>query len=284
MIYRKTKPPMTHNRYEQEFEFMFVLSKGKPKTFNPTFIDSKNAGKKRTGTMRQDGDDLSNRNARGKVKEKKIKGNVWDIVCANGGTKDKFAYKHPAIFPEKLAEDHILSWSNEGDTVLDPMAGSFTTCKMAKKLGRNYIGIEISEEYCEIGRKRLSSQDKLLTDNKQKPMQDYTQKRLDEFDERYANAGIIGDRKFEEYLPYIFQDIKSFLAESIDQAIAEERDRVRGNLPEIRASALSLLLNDCPNCGQVINRSFVDDLTCRIQDEYKQRVLSSLDKLTDKEL
>ena len=69
--------------------------------------------------------------------------------------------------------------------------------------------------------------------------------------------------------------------ELLKEALAEERERVVGNLPEIRASALSLLLNDCPNCGQVINRSFVDDLTCRIQDEYKQRVLSSLlDKLT----
>ena len=63
------------------------------------------------------------------------------------------------------------------------------------------------------------------------------------------------------------------------EAVAEDRARVRGNLPEIRVSALSLLLNDCANCGQVINRSFVDDLTCRIQDEYKQKILSSLDEL-----
>ena len=72
--------------------------------------------------------------------------------------------------------------------------------------------------------------------------------------------------------------IKSFLTTSIQQAIAEERARVRGNLPEIRVSALSLLINDCANCGQVINRSFVDDLTCRIQDEYKQKILDSLDE------
>ena len=75
---------------------------------------------------------------------------------------------------------------------------------------------------------------------------------------------------------------RMLLTESIAQAIAEERKRVRGNLPEIKASPLSMLLNDCPICGQVINRSFVDDLTCRIQDEYKQKILSSLDKLTDK--
>ena len=66
-------------------------------------------------------------------------------------------YGHPAIFPEKLANDHILSWSNEGDTVLDPMCGSGTTLKMAKKNNRNYIGIEISEEYCKIAEARLQA-------------------------------------------------------------------------------------------------------------------------------
>jgi len=78
-------------------------------------------------------------------------------------------------------------------------------------------------------------------------------------------------------------NIRQFLKKAIQQALAEERARVRCNLPEIRVSRLSLLLDDCPNCGQVVNRSFVDDLTCRIQDEYKQKILSSLDKpLTDK--
>jgi site-specific DNA-methyltransferase (adenine-specific) len=63
---------------------------------------------------------------------------------------------HPAPFPEQLANDHIISWSNEWDTVLDPFAGSGTTLKMAKKNNRNYVGIEISEEYCDIIRKRLN--------------------------------------------------------------------------------------------------------------------------------
>ena len=70
-------------------------------------------------------------------------------------SKDKIAFQHPAIFPEKLAEDHILSWSNEGDVILDPMAGSGTTLKMAKKNNRNYIGIEIAEEYIKIIEERL---------------------------------------------------------------------------------------------------------------------------------
>jgi len=72
--------------------------------------------------------------------------------------------------------------------------------------------------------------------------------------------------------------------DKIHQALAEERAGMRCNLPEIRVSSLSLLLDDCPNCGQVVNRSFVDNLTCRIQDEYKQKILASLDKpLTDKQ-
>ena len=71
-------------------------------------------------------------------------------------TLDEKAYKHPAIFPEKLAEDHILSWSNPGDIVLDPFVGSGTTAKMAALNGRNYIGIDISDEYCELARKRVA--------------------------------------------------------------------------------------------------------------------------------
>jgi DNA modification methylase len=157
MIYRKDGPPLSHNRYEQRFEYMFVLSKGKPKTFNPLREPSIHAGKKRTGTMRQKGDELSSRNAKGAVLETKVKGNVWDVVCANGGTRDAIAHKHPAIFPEQLAADHISSWSNLGDTVLDPFAGSGTTGKMAVLAHRRFIGIDISAEYLEIARKRIEA-------------------------------------------------------------------------------------------------------------------------------
>ena len=71
-------------------------------------------------------------------------------------TKDLIAFKHPASFPEKLAEDHIVSWSNEGDLVYDPFMGSGTTAKMAKINKRNYIGSEISKEYCDIIEKRIN--------------------------------------------------------------------------------------------------------------------------------
>ena len=73
-------------------------------------------------------------------------------------TSEKFAYLHPAMFPEQLAKDQIISWSNEGDLVLDPMCGSGTTCKMAKQQGRNYIGIDISKKYLEIAERRMAQE------------------------------------------------------------------------------------------------------------------------------
>jgi site-specific DNA-methyltransferase (adenine-specific) len=70
-------------------------------------------------------------------------------------TPDKIAYEHPAIFPEALAKDHIISWTNEGDLVFDPMGGSFTTALQAEKLNRKWLSCDISEKYCEIGEMRL---------------------------------------------------------------------------------------------------------------------------------
>ena len=91
-----------------------------------------------------------------KGKDKRILDNIW--FCDTGymrTTKDKFAYEHPAMFPEQLAKDHIISWNNPGDFVFDPFSGSGTTAKMALLDGRNYLGIDISEEYCEIARQRV---------------------------------------------------------------------------------------------------------------------------------
>jgi len=158
MIYKAEKPPLTHNRYEQKFEYMFVFSKGKPNTFNPILEPSKYAGQdKKSRTLRQDSDELGNRSGKGKVKDFKIKGNVWEYAIGGGkSTKDKIAFKHPAIFPEQLVKDHIISWSNENDLVYDCFMGSGTTAKMAKLNNRNYIGSEISEEYCKIIEQRLN--------------------------------------------------------------------------------------------------------------------------------
>ena len=159
MIYMSDKPPLTHNRYEQKFEYMFVFSKGKPKTFNPIMEECKYAGSdKKARTFRHTGDELQETHIKNKVNKEKIKGNVWYFSTGyNKSTKDIIAFKHPAIFPEQLANDHIISWSNEGDTVLDIFSGSGTTAKMAKLNGRNFIGFEISKEYCEIAEERIKN-------------------------------------------------------------------------------------------------------------------------------
>jgi len=81
---------------------------------------------------------------------------VWKYNVGHGyHATDIYAHQHPATFPEALARDHILSWSNPGDLVLDPMMGAGTTCKMAKQTGRRYIGFDISMEYCKLAYKRV---------------------------------------------------------------------------------------------------------------------------------
>lgn len=156
MIYAKNNPiPLTHNRYEQQFEYMFIFSKGKPKTFNPIMRSNKNAGKSKSGTHRVDGDNLQQMNKLNLIKKQSINYNIWFYdVGNNKSTLDKIAFKHPATFPEQLVNDHIISWSNEGDLVMDCFMGSGTTAKMAIKNNRNYIGFELSKEYCEIAKER----------------------------------------------------------------------------------------------------------------------------------
>lgn len=158
MIYASEKPPLTHNRYEQKFEYMFVFSKGKPATFNPIMEECKHAGKSGSKrTFRHEGSDLGVLHQADKpIKDFKIKGNVW-WYATGASTAEKEVFKHPATYPEKLAEDHILSWSKPGDLVLDPFHGSGTTGKMAVKNARNFLGIEISPEYSELSRKRISA-------------------------------------------------------------------------------------------------------------------------------
>jgi DNA modification methylase len=142
--------PLTHNRYEQQFEYMFVFSKGKPKTFNPLLRPNKDAGKNKGGTFRHTGQELHQRNTDKETSAYSIRPNIWFYpVGKNNSTKDSIAFKHPAIFPEQLASDHIMSWSNAGDTVLDPFTGSGTVPKMAVLLGRSYVCFETSQEYVE---------------------------------------------------------------------------------------------------------------------------------------
>jgi site-specific DNA-methyltransferase (adenine-specific) len=136
--------------YKQNFEYMFVFSKGRPKAINLIFdktnksygIDKSGAGRRRrNGEIRREN--------RQPAKPFSKRNNWWYIPPQKGG-------KHPAVFPERLATDHILSWSNEGDVVLDPFMGSGTTGVACIKNNRKYIGFEISKEYCELAEKRIS--------------------------------------------------------------------------------------------------------------------------------
>jgi DNA modification methylase len=153
MIYEKVCQSMAGSLkcYVQAFEYMFVMAKGAIGTVN-ILRDrpNKEAGKVKNPRRR---------NADGTMKPKKDwtipqygrRFNIW--AYGHGGAN----HGHPAIFPEDLARDHILSWSNPGDAVLDPFIGSGTTAKMALLNGRRYIGIDVSEEYCAIASQRIES-------------------------------------------------------------------------------------------------------------------------------
>jgi len=154
MIYYKNNPmPQTGNRYHQHFEYMFAFSKGNPKTFNPITETTKYHG---IANMKNRGRDGSLEYEKiERSKEKKV-GNVFFYSIGGGiSTKDKIAYNHPAIFPEKLVFDQIISWTNEDDLVYDPFMGSGTTAKIAHLLKRRWFGSEISNEYVEIAENRL---------------------------------------------------------------------------------------------------------------------------------
>jgi len=160
MIYVKNNPmPYKHNRYLPSFEYMFVFSKGKPKTFNPILVSTVNGGGKLTTTQRDVGGTKRLGHGYGKKRNKsRYKFNVWNYnVGKNQTTNDSIAFDHPAIFPDALANDHIISWSNEGDIVFDPFLGSGTTGKMAKLNNREFIGIEKVEEYFKIAQDRISA-------------------------------------------------------------------------------------------------------------------------------
>jgi site-specific DNA-methyltransferase (adenine-specific) len=162
MIYQKDNPPPVggSNRYYQHFEYMFVFSKGRPSTFN--FIDAERRNKwndKRTERVKgftrdKDGNFIKKRvSLTGRVKI----GNIWKYVVG-GGNSVEYGIKHPAAFPEKLASDHVVTWSNENDIVYDPFVGSGTTIKVSIINKRNWIASEISTEYCDIIKQGLLQQ------------------------------------------------------------------------------------------------------------------------------
>lgn len=148
MIWRKGGLPQNGPRYEPNFEYMFVVSKGAVKTFNP-LKDRKTIGGKATGGQRQKDGSIKPLHGAGKpYAEYATRFNVWDVPNHNQPGL------HPAVFPERLAKDHVASWSNPGEIVLDPFAGSGSTLKAAKELNRRYVGIEVNPEYVKICEER----------------------------------------------------------------------------------------------------------------------------------
>jgi site-specific DNA-methyltransferase (adenine-specific) len=160
MIYKKKNTPfMRSNAYTNCFEYMFVFSKDSPKIFHPIKEATVRNGFEML--VHNKGADGINKKILKELKKEKTKNNIWEYaVGAGGSTNDKIAFKHPAIFPEKLAEDHILSWSDKNDIVFDPMCGSGTVAKMSLLNNRNYIGCDISAEYVQIAKKRLAQYEK----------------------------------------------------------------------------------------------------------------------------
>jgi site-specific DNA-methyltransferase (adenine-specific) len=156
MIYSKNKAPINCKRYQCGFEYMFIFCKGKIKTFNPIKEKSIKFGNSQTSGQRSKNGVIKKRhNGKSFVKQFKTKKNIWHYYVGNG-EGDKISQNHPARFPEKLAADHIKSWSNENDLIYDCFAGSGTTFKMSHLLKRRFIGSEISAEYCEIANKRVN--------------------------------------------------------------------------------------------------------------------------------
>ena len=160
MIYAK-KTVYAHDprnkRYKQAFEYMFIFSKGSPKTYNEIKDrPNKNAGKVLSGTKGRDKEGRKRKIKPIVIGDFQARYNIWEYATGKSSTTDDVAFLHPAVFPEQLAADHIISWSNENDTVLDLFGGSGTVTKMAELNNRNSIYIDISEEYTELAKERLS--------------------------------------------------------------------------------------------------------------------------------
>lgn len=158
MIYQKTGTPFPQkDRYNQIFEYMFIFSKGKPKTFNPVMKKNVTAGAVRNSRKFRNAEGEMIPGFNGKpVNEWGVENNIW--IIRNGmykSSKDIVAFEHPAIFPEELALKHIISWTSENDLVYDPFMGSGTTAKCSIQLNRNWIGSEIDNDYYELIKKRM---------------------------------------------------------------------------------------------------------------------------------
>lgn len=161
MIFAKNNPMPSDcgKRYRQTFDYIFCFSKGQPKTFTPLVEPTKSAGKTISAfrATKAGRNDTPAENVDREIKATRKVGNIFYYNVGTSSATDKLAFEHPAIFPEKLAQDQILSWSGPGDLVFDPFCGSGTTGKVAILNGRRFIGVDISEEYCELARRRIQN-------------------------------------------------------------------------------------------------------------------------------
>ena len=146
MVWLKSNPmpQVKQPRYNQVFEYMFVFSKGSPKTFNPIMESCKCAGLNYNSTCKNMGGEHGRTKKNFHINKEKVASNIWEIAVAQNKTK------HPAVYPIEIPLRHIKTWTNKGDVVLDPFIGSGTTALAAIELNRNYIGIEMNEEYYQI--------------------------------------------------------------------------------------------------------------------------------------
>ena len=155
MIYAKNNPIPSDCglRYRQAFEYMFCFSKGRPKTFNPITQPIKQEKAFKSFRITKVGrNDLAHDHVA--PKERKVN-NIFYYNVGTSSSKDRVAFGHPAIFPEKLVEDQIATWTDPGDLVYDCFMGSGTTAKAALLMGRRWLGSEISDEYVKIAAERL---------------------------------------------------------------------------------------------------------------------------------
>ena len=143
-------------RLRVDHEYMPIFLKGEsPRHFDkePIKIPSKHAGKMMNGGANRNKDGITQKSVAVKINDLKCPGTIWDF--SNGGDKVHLKRRHPATFPDKIPYQFIQLFTKKGDVVLDPMVGSGSTAVTAHILGRKYVGIDVSEEYCALSRERI---------------------------------------------------------------------------------------------------------------------------------
>lgn len=174
LYYRHGVPgPWWRTRLRVDHEYVFLFFKGRrPKTFRKDrlLIPTRHAGERvfyrpfaRKSTSADRGKSTSaDRGAFPKaapthVQPRQCRGTVWPYA-ASSSERNRVKLEHPATMPDKLAGDLIAGFSEPGDLVLDPLMGSGTSVVMAARLGRRYLGMDVSARYVEIARRRLAAE------------------------------------------------------------------------------------------------------------------------------